>query len=128
MSDNPGMQIRLNGRASLLFGTIAALGVAVVAGQTQPQTPSREDFLKRSREFSAGMEKKGLAEPFKGVTTNGAVVANLFPIRSTGVSTEPVRAAAAAFLKSLDAQQRQKTVFKENDVEWRKWANQHVYY
>ena len=128
MSDNPSMQIRLNGRVSLLYGTIAALAVAVVAAQSQPPTPSREDFLKRSRDFSAGMEKKGLAEPFKGVTTNGTVVPNLFSIRSTGVSTEPVRNAAAAFLKSLDAQQRQKTVFKENDVEWRKWANQHVYY
>src|SRR5687768_14533193 len=115
-------------RVYLCIGTLAALAVAAAAGQTQPQTPNREDFLKRSRDFSAGMEKKGLAEPFKGVTTNGAVVANLFPIRSTGVSTEPVRAAAAAFLKTLDAQQRQKTLFTENDIEWRKWANQHVYH
>ena len=103
------MQIRLNARLSLLCGPLAALGVAFVAGQAQqPQTPNREDFLKRSRDFSAGMEKKGLAEPFKGVTTDGTVVPNLFSVRSTGVSTEPVRNAAAAFLKTLDPQQRQK--------------------
>ncbi len=67
---------------------MAALAVAVVAGQN----PTREDYLKRSREFSARMEKTGLAEPFKGITTNGTVAPNLFSIRSTGVSTEPVRA------------------------------------
>ena len=33
------------------------------------------------------------ADPFKGVTTDGSVVAGLFGITSTGVSTEPVRRA-----------------------------------
>ena len=31
-----------------------------------------------------------VAEPFKGVTTNGTIEAGLFPIRSTGVTTAPV--------------------------------------
>ena len=116
-------------RAYLFTGTIAALGVALAAGQAQPpQTPTREDYLKRSREFSAGMEKKGLAEPFKGITANGTVAPNLYQIRSTGVSTAPVRTAVAAFLKSLDEPQRRKVLFKQDDVEWRKWANQHVYF
>jgi hypothetical protein len=74
------------------------------------------------------MEKTGLAVPFKGVTTNGAVVPNLFEIRSTGVPTEPVRSAAAAFLKSLSAAQRTKTIFPVDHEEWRKWANQHMYF
>ena len=116
-------------RLYLFVGLMAALGVALAAGQAQaPQTPTREDYLKRSREFSAGMEKKGLADPFKGLTTNGTVVPNLFQVRSTGVSTAPVRIAAAALLKSLDEPQRRKAMFKENDAEWRKWANQHVYF
>ena len=121
--------MRRFGRAYLFIGTIAALGVALAAGQAQPpQTPTREDFLKRSREFSAGMEKKGLAEPFKGITANGTVAPNLYQIRSTGVSTAPVRTAVAAFLKSLDESQRRKVLFRQDDVEWRKWANQHVYF
>ena len=115
-------------RLYLFIGTLAALGVAVIAAQTQPPTPTREEYLTRSRDTSARMEKTGLAEPFKGITTNGAVVPNLFSVRSTGVSTEPVRNAAAAFLKSLDGPQRQKTTFPDNDIEWRKWANQHIYY
>ena len=120
--------MRRYGRACLFAGTITALGVALVAGQQAPPTPSPEDYQKRSRDFSAGMEKKGLAEPFRGITANGTVAPNLFQLRATGVSTAPVRTAAAAFVKSLDEPQRRRVMFKENDVEWRKWANQHVYF
>jgi hypothetical protein len=118
------------GRTYLFVGTAAALAVAVAAAQAPqaPQTPIREEYLKRSREFSARMEKTGLAEPFKGITTNGTVVPNLFSLRSTGVSTEPVRAAVSAFLGTLDATQRKKTLFTVDNVEWRKWANQHIYF
>ncbi len=119
--------MRRHARIYLCAATLAALAVAAAAGQA-PQTPSREDYLKRSREFSARMESTGLAEPFKGITSNGTVTPNLFAIRSTGVSTEPVRRGAAAFLQSLDGPQRKRTVFAANDVEWRKWANQHIYY
>src|SRR5687768_1199614 len=110
-------------RLYLLAAILAALAVAVVA-----QAPDREAYLQRSREFSARMESTGLKEPFKGVTTNGTIVPNLFPIRSTGVTTAPVRTAAAAFVASLSAEQRRQTLFPVDDVEWRKWANQHVYF
>jgi hypothetical protein len=118
--------MKRHARVYLFGATLAALGVAAAAGPAQ--SPDREAFLKRSRESSARMESTGLAEPFKGITTNGTVVPNLFEIRSTGVSTEPVRTAASAFLGSLDAEQRRLTVFPVDDVEWRKWANQHSYF
>jgi hypothetical protein len=85
------------------------------------------DRAERFRRMSKEAENRGLAEPFKGVTTDGNLAPDLFPIRSTGVSTEPVRKAAAAFLASLAEQQRAKTVFKVDDPEWRKWMNQHFY-
>jgi hypothetical protein len=66
-------------------------------------------------------------DPFKGVTTNGSVMPGLFTIKSTGVSTEPVRKAAQAFLASLDEQQRAATMFPVDDLEWRKWNNIHRY-
>ena len=72
-------------------------------------------------------EKKAIAEGFKGLTTDGKVVPGLFKIVSTGVSTEPVKKAAEAFLNGLTAEQRKKTAFKVDDHEWRKWANQHSY-
>lgn len=117
----------VNPRVYLAALTAAGLAVAAAAAPQQP-VPSRDDFLKRSQEFSAGMEAKGLADPFRGVTANGTVVPNLFEIRSTGVSTEPVRTAVSAFLKTLTPEQRKKAMFPVDSVEWRKWANQHVYY
>lgn len=68
-----------------------------------------------------------LAEPFKGVTTNGIVKLDLFPIRSTGVSTKPVVDAASKFLAGLSPEQRSKTTFPVDDSEWRKWNNVHRY-
>jgi len=65
------------------------------------------------------------AEPFKGITTDGTVVPDLFPIQKTGVSTQSLREAAEAFLGSLTSAQRAKTVFPIDTGEWRKWSNIH---
>ncbi|MBI2181075.1 MAG: DUF3500 domain-containing protein [Deltaproteobacteria bacterium] len=65
------------------------------------------------------------AEPFKGITTDGKVIPGLFPIQQTGVSTRPIKEAAEAFLASLKAEQRAKTVFPVDTPEWRKWSNIH---
>jgi hypothetical protein len=73
----------------------------------------------------AEMEKKAIAEPFKGVTADGKVEKGLFEIRSTGVKTTAVREAAQTFLAGLTADQRAKTRFPIDDDEWRRWANQH---
>jgi hypothetical protein len=74
-----------------------------------------------------GPQQDPLAEPFKGVTTNGTVVAGLFPVRATGVSTGPVRDAATRFLSALTAEQRGRTSYAVDDSEWRKWNNVHRY-
>jgi hypothetical protein len=79
------------------------------------------------RQRSLAAEKAGLAEAFRGVTTQGAVEPGLFPLRSTHVSTEPARRGAAAFLAALTPEQRAKTLFPVDDVEWRKWMNQDFY-
>ena len=88
---------------------------------------SSPDMAERFRQTSADYEKKGLAEPFKGITTNGTVETGLFPLQSSGVSTEPVRHAAEKFLASLTKEQRDRTMFAIDDPEWRKWMNQHFY-
>ncbi len=112
-------------RRFLAFAAVVTLFIglhpptSVLAQQT--------DVMERFRQMSARAEAEGLADPFRGVTTNGEVVPGLFPVRSTGVSTEPVEAAADAFLASLSTAQRGKTVFEADDSEWRKWMNQHFY-
>jgi hypothetical protein len=59
-----------------------------------------EDPAQRGRNMSERAETRGLAEDFTGVTRDGTVEPGLFSIGSTGVSTEPVRLAAEAFLAS----------------------------
>lgn len=73
----------------------------------------------------AQREAEAMAVPFRGITANGTLQTGLFPVRSTGVSTEPVRAAAAKFLGALTPEQRAKTTFPVDDPEWRKWMNVH---
>lgn len=93
-------------------------------GQQRPQTPSEtaELFRKMSEEY----ESEGLA-PFKGITTNGDVLPGLFEIKPTGVSTEPVRNAAERFIATLTPVQLGRTMYPVDDIEWRKWMNQHFY-
>ena len=110
-------------RIYLSTGFFTLIAAAFLMSAQQQSASLQEQFKKRSLQS----EKDGLAEPFKGITTNGTVVDGLFPIRSTGVSTEPVRKAAAAFLAALTPEQRAKTEFPVDDDEWRKWMNQHFY-
>ncbi len=85
------------------------------------------DLVERFQRMSKEAEARGLAEPFKGITIDGDVIPGIFPIRSTGVSTAPVVRAAEAFLATLTPKQRAKTIFSVEDLEWRKWMNQHFY-
>jgi len=106
-----------------MLAVILLLGSSL-AGTAQHLTPDlQERFSKRSKEI----EEKELAEPFTGITTSDGIIKGLFDIRSTGVSTDPVRLAAENFLNSLDSEQKSKTMFGINDDEWRKWMNQHFY-
>src|SRR5262252_8921194 len=112
---------------------LALLIVLFAAGLLYQSTLQSQTAAPRKRgpdellRLSLAAEGPGLAEPFKGITTNGAVENGLFSIRSTGVSTEPVRKATDAFLAALTGAQRQKTMFAVDDVEWRKWMNQSFY-
>ena len=45
----------------------------------------------------------------------------MFHIQATGVSTEPIREAPARFLASLTPEQRDRTLFPVDDLEWRRW-------
>ena len=81
----------------------------------------------RFRQMSEEAEQEGLAAPFRGVTTSGTVEPSLFHISPTGVSTEPVRNAAEKFISTLTSVQLARSLFSVDDVQWRKWMNQHYY-
>jgi hypothetical protein len=65
------------------------------------------------------------AEPFKGISTDGTIIPGLFAIQKTGVSTQSIREAAAAFLGSLSSEQRARTLFPVDTDQWRKSSNIH---
>ena len=81
----------------------------------------------RMRERSRQMDARLADDPYVGIHASSGIQRGLYRIESTGVSTEPVRLAAEAFLASLTAEQRAKTSFPVDDDEWRKWMNQHFY-
>ena len=91
------------------------------------QEKNSVDTAEKFRQWSEQYERDGLAQPFKGVTTNGEVVPGLFEISPTGVATESVRTAAEKFIASLTTVQLARTMFPVDDVQWRKWMNQHFY-
>jgi hypothetical protein len=104
----------------------AAVSNSSPSPQTSQSVPRRrgpEELLR----LSIDAETPGLAQPFKGITTNGQIEPGLFSVHSTGVSTGPVRDATDAFLASLTKTQRDKTMFGVDDDEWRKWMNQSFY-
>lgn len=71
--------------------------------------------------------KKALAEPFKGITTDGKIVVGLYSAGKTGVLTEPIRRAADDFIAALTEPQRAQALFPVTSNEWRNWSNIHRY-
>lgn len=113
-------------KTRLLWFCILALGTSLVIAQQKKGKKGRKGGKGGASKF-VEMERQALAEPFRGVTTDGQVQKDLFDIASTGVSTEPVRQATQAFLAALSDTQRAKSTFPIEDDEWRKWANMHSY-
>jgi hypothetical protein len=95
----------------------------------KPEVPAR-DLSSMQNERTKGMREDGLAataEPFVGVTEGGKITPGLFPVRSTGVSTAPIKATAEAFLASLTPDQRAEASFPVDAVEWQRWSNVHMF-
>jgi hypothetical protein len=99
-------------------GQAAAAQAAMVRGGEE---------LQRARLGFTTNNEKPLAAPFIGITSNGQIEPGLFPVRASGVSTEPVRRAVVAFLASLTPEQKKRARYPVDDIEWRKWANQDLY-
>lgn len=79
------------------------------------------------RRGTRGGGEASLAQPFRGIVAGESIEPDLFPIKSTGVSTQTVMDAANRFLAGLSSKQRERTTFPVDDLEWRKWDNRHFY-
>lgn len=109
---------------------VAAATLALVSCAVPPRTSKPET---KAFGYDAGalgfkqllleQETAALAQPFVGLTTRDGKRTGLFPVRSTNVSTEPVRLAAMTFLATLAPEQLLRTQYAENASEWRRWSN-----
>ncbi len=101
------------------------LGAAITSfGQVYSQSTSGygESLLNTKRVFSRGLAD-AIGRPFRGVATSSGVIDGLFPLKSTGVSTASIVAAASEFLGTLDDVELSRTQYAVDDSEWRNWSN-----
>ena len=95
----------------------------------RPSTSARafpagaSEFLLRYRDDGEAR----VAQPFTGITSDGGVAPGLFKIEKTGVSTEPIKAAANAYLASLGPHEREHALFSVDTDQWRRWSNIHPF-
>ncbi len=85
-------------------------------------TPARVPFeLPPALKQRLERGKAELARPFKGVTTDGTPVSGLFRLHKTGLSLEPVAAAANAFLAGTRARRsRRRRASPSTATAWRR--------
>jgi hypothetical protein len=79
------------------------------------------EFLLRYRDDGERL----VAQPFRGITSDGVVAPGLYKVETTGISTRPLAEAAEAFLASLGPAERAAAVFPIETDAWRRWSNIH---
>ncbi|HSE97188.1 MAG TPA: hypothetical protein VLD57_02885, partial [Blastocatellia bacterium] len=91
--------------SAVLVLVVFASGLAVSMPAQQPaaQEPAAPRPLTAPPGYMQAAQDS-LAQPFKGITTDGQVVPGLYSIKKTGVSTKPIKDAADALIASLNPQ------------------------
>ena len=116
-------------RNFMRFASGAGLAVFVLTGCATPPEPadpgpfSYDDQALAVKTMFAAQQDGAIAQSFVGLRAKDGVQSGLFPIRASGVSTEPMRTAAETFLVTLTTAQKLRTQFGIRDSEWRRWFN-----
>lgn len=69
--------------------------------------------------------RQSLQQELRGLSAGTELRQGLFPLRTSGASTQPLLAAAQQFLASLDEEQRAAVSFPIHSEVWRHWSNIH---
>ncbi len=101
--------------------------MSLVLDRQGRRAPPRVDESKLSQPLQDlfATWRQSLQDAFKGLTADGEIQPGLFPRRTTGVSTQPLRHAVQEFLASLSAGQRAAVSFPVGSEVWRHWSNVH---
>jgi hypothetical protein len=80
----------------------------------------------RAQELFGGWDRL-LAAPFKGITTDGTVVPDLYALAPDGAPTAAIVDAVTALLALLSPEQRAAMSFPVDSNEWRRWQNTELF-
>jgi len=106
----------------LLLVTVFICNCSPTATQGEKGEDTQEEVNPVKERF-AKWESDALKEPYQGIFSEGELIEDLFPIRTTDVTTAPIIDAAISFLGDLNAEQLNRTTYDIEDQEWRKWCN-----
>lgn len=104
-----------------IVSLIIVLLSAMLCGQTS--TAFAQTNIGSFNERFKKLEEDNLNKSYEGIVASKGKEIGLFPIKSTGVTTAPIKKAGERFLKSLTKEQSAKTLFEIENNEWQKWSN-----
>ncbi len=107
--------------ACLIFSCTNTASIDRSKPDNRPSVES--DQSQKQLSFFERREIESLKEDFIGVRTSQGIDKNLFPIKATGVSTQPIKSACDEFLRKLSKDQFAKASYDIQNEEWRKWCN-----
>jgi hypothetical protein len=93
-------------------------------------TPRAHATARRSSprgQAMAAVWKAKLAEPFRGVTTDGTAIPGLFALAPDGAPVKAMIEAAQALLARFSPEQRRTSCFPIDSEHWRSWQNTELY-
>ncbi len=97
-------------------------GQSKIAGPTARAHAEARRQSPRAKEFFAQWENQ-LAEPFKGITTDGQAVPGLYKLEPNGAPVVAMTDAAQGLLSLLTEAQRKASCFTADSRTWRRWQN-----
>ena len=110
---------KMNTKNSLIVIFSFVFSFVFCQEKTNEKEPNTVDF----KTYFEKMERSNLAQEYRGIETDAGRETNLFSIKPTGISTESIQKAAKTFLRSLNPEQENRTIFPIEDKEWRMWSN-----
>jgi hypothetical protein len=131
MAETPSNMASAVSRRGFMHRVLLASGAAAVAVMTGCSDDSATTPTTPASSAGSGAAAGGPSgsvvtyADFKGLTTDGTIVPDLFAIHSTGVSTAATVAAATAFIATLTDAQKSETLYDVTADQWLNWSNIH---
>lgn len=99
---------------------------AKIAGPTPRAHAQTRLQIPRAQGLFANWERM-FAEPFRGITTDGQVIPDLYAPRPEGAPTLAMVEAVNALLGLMSAEQKSRSCFAVGSKQWRHWQNTELY-